>query len=1011
MPRPRRGRPRRAHFLIDARVSTAVTRASRKAVETTDGRSDGTMREAPTTRTFVRRALERVVDASGKAEFAIRACDGDLAPHAFDGALRRMGETGTSTSGAGAGGFTFGKFYATSATRVRDGLTAFERVETAYEENDVPDDASTTHRGVSSLKEWLVNLTRNVGAATNDFADISGFGSSFGMDDEHAGTGGEVDDYNVLFILTPLPRVSDEEVKQLDGAQVLKSFRGVEERFKKDKIKAHLLFVGEKPRDAFAGILREIFRKLNGAVFPLDAACRLAPWVPLFDTLESYGDAVGKDDQTKTPLTTTPSVVPATDRTTSTVDILVQTRPPEAGLRLGEAHQVGASERRDVTLSIVGFVDKADVPSTSLALESQTIMSFSDSPIRALLAMLVMKDAVCAVRREAGQSHQMAILAPLTCASFTITLLKADAIVPPIRDATEDSLRREMDDLLSRRSNLETLESITGLLEKLRDDVRAKIISPAATQELALAQTSDGGLSQRDYRDDIFPAAPSSQDVRTLEDAFAADQYRGASQSASRLEAWYGTQDLTPAVRKVLRSIENNDEIAQTDALKAALDERFRKMIKAQNGIVSPPRKSRARRSLGATLNEFALLGDVERWAGSADDVVNAAKLQYDEFVATLSDEPNGLDPNLHDFAAKTLHRLRLSLGDIDMDELFERLARATVVDAKALKLKYVKNKCKAAKRREYVLQAHVALRIALIKMELMRDGDGSSEDPEALEGRVMDKKEMKKLVKSVNKLIDEIRFLLTPADRAGVVALMESDFAPNYTGSLPETMRLLKIELGVSDDAVPERASDSLALTPFSPQPLRRSPRKPKQPDRLTYDDVKHLPPPSGGGEKKKPPLPKQPWHWLARSNSMRAITRAVPVTGNASTSFAPPKPKVSRGSTARHAYPMATPLPRGAGHAVASTPAMTRPMVSRIGETPATRPRSGGMIAETPVGTQFGPPSRRGGGGAVLSTPISGCDISRALQFSAATPGPTKRTSNAGLHSPDPKKSRLGS
>lgn len=1004
MPRTRRGRPRRAHFLIDARVSTAATRASGAAVRTTDARSDG-VHEAPT-RAFVRRALERVVDASGKAEFAIRACDGDLAPHAFDGALRRMGEAGTSTSGAGAGagGFTFGKFYATSATRVWDGLTAFERVETAYEENDIQDDSSTTHRGVSSLKDWLVNLTRNVGAATNDFADISGFGSSFGMDDEHA-DGGEEDDYNVLFILSPLPRVSDEEVKQLDGAQVLKSFRGVEERFKKDKIKAHLLFVGEKPRDAFAGILREIFRKLNGAVFPLDAACRLAPWVPLFDTLESYGDAVGKDDQTKATMT---SAEPAADRTTSTVDILVQTRPPEAGLRLGEAHQVGASERRDVTLSIVGFVDKADVPSTSLALESQTIMSFSDSPIRALLAMLVMKDAVCAVRREAGQSHQMAILAPLTCASFTITLLKADAIVPRNRDATEDSLRCEMDDLLSRRSNLETLESITGLLEKLRDDVRAKIISPAATQELALAQTSDGSLSQRDYRDDIFPTAPSSQDVRTLEDAFAADQYRGASQSASRLEAWYGTQDLTPAVRKVLRSIENN-EIAQTDALKATLDERFRKLMKAQNGIVSPPRKSRARRSLGATLNEFALLGDVERWAGSADDVVNTAKLQYNEFVATLSEEPNGLDPNLHDFAAKTLHRLRLSLGDIDMDELFERLARATVVDAKSLKLKYIKNKCKAAKRREYVLQAHVAFRIALIKMELMRDGGGSSEDPEALEGRVMDKKEMKKLVKSVNKLIDEIRFLLTPADRAGVVALVESDFAPNYTGSLPETMRLLKIELGISDDAVPERASDSLALTPFSPQPLRRSPRKPKQPDRLTYDDVKQLPPASGGGEKKKPPPPKQPWHWLARSNSMRAITRAVPVTGNASASFAPPKPKVLRGSMARHAYPMATPLPRGGGHAVASTPAMTRPMVSRIGETPATRPRSGGMIAETPVGTQLGPPSRRGGG-AVLSTPISGCDISRAL-FSTATPGPTKRINNAGLHSPDPKKSRLGS
>ena len=97
-----------------------------------------------------------------------------------------------------------------------------------------------------------------------------------------------------------------------------------------------------------------------------------------------------------------------------------------------------------------------------------------------------------------------------------------------------------------------------------------------------------------------------------------------------------------------------------------------------------------------------------------------------------------------------------------------------------------------------------------------------------------MSKKEQKKLVKGVKKLVDEISFLLTPPGQEGVRALVESEFTSHYAGALPSALQALQSALGVSSEAPPSATEDvSVALTPFSPQPLRRSPRKPKPPPR----------------------------------------------------------------------------------------------------------------------------------------------------------------------------------
>ena len=67
-----------------------------------------------------------------------------------------------------------------------------------------------------------------------------------------------------------------------------------------------------------------------------------------------------------------------TKASTSAVDLVVETRG-SASLRLGEAHRVGERDRGDGIVSIVGFVDRVDAPSATLATESQTIMFFGRS--------------------------------------------------------------------------------------------------------------------------------------------------------------------------------------------------------------------------------------------------------------------------------------------------------------------------------------------------------------------------------------------------------------------------------------------------------------------------------------------------------------------------------------------------------------------------------------------------------------------------------------------------------
>ena len=179
-----------------------------------------------------------------------------------------------------------------------------------------------------------------------------------------------------------------------------------------------------------------------------------------------------------------------TNASTSAVDLVVETRG-SASLRLGEAHRVGERDRGDGVVSIVGFVDRVDAPSATLATESQTIMFFDDSPVRALMAMLALKDAVAIVRGDARRFHQLAVLEPLTCSSFSVTSFKTMARVDAVDDDDDDddgkavetptradamasTTGRELDALMARGSALVSLENVRALLARMRERRRAR---------------------------------------------------------------------------------------------------------------------------------------------------------------------------------------------------------------------------------------------------------------------------------------------------------------------------------------------------------------------------------------------------------------------------------------------------------------------------------------------------------------------------------------------------------
>jgi len=924
----------------------------------------------------------------------IRLCDQRTAPHAFERRMRELGNTKAS-----GGGGTW-EFRATSAPG--EWLRALARASDAmasYAARCVRDDleCESDDGDGDGAKRWLVNLTRNIGAATNDFERAS-FGAglgAFGDDDDDGGGGGDlVDDCSVLFIVTSFPECAHGS--GLDAATVLKWFKGVEERFKRDRIRAHLLFTGPEPKGAFGDILRAVFRKFHGAVLPLDAAMRLAPWVPLYSALEELS---------------APPVVQATavdggedDANTSSesIDIVVETGT--SVLRLGEARAIGSSSC-DGSISVTGFIHRDEIPASSLLVETQRIVTFDDSPIRALSAMMVLKRVIASIRWDSRGNQHAGVLEPLTCSSFLITMARAASRDRATRKREPKSVHAAFEELMTKRQSFASLESMEALLAGVRDDLHKKVVSPNLTQELALTQLTNYSLASQSLPLHV------DVEVQSLADAFAADQSCGVAQTASRLESWYASNDYAPNTRSMLArvqdqiSLNESDDKRVKDELTNVLDARFKSMLKAHKGIVSPPRPFKAKRSLTSALMA-ASPGDSQAnvWTGSLEDVEIAARNDYDAIVLKFTDGEDDIDPDLSEFAAKLIHRFRKSLeasGEaVSLDELVNRLESAICVSTKKLALNYIKNQSKVAKRREYLLQAHIALQLAALRIDMSRSND-RRETSEELEDRALDKKEQKKTSKTVVKLLNEITFVLNPSGLAGIVALMEHDFIPKYHGNLPGVLHALQVELGVAVDKAPPVSESSVALTPFSPAPLRRSPRKPKRPDALTYEAR-----PVNASEKQvvtkpKDKLPHQ-WHHFSRG---RTVRREIKVPIN-SKPFALPKPKPP--STSRRLIdelPLATPVPRGGNQDnarfVAATPAVAKKP-----------PSFSSIVAETPLGSQIAPSNPL-----ELSTPVSMSQVVRKFPSltgieEAHSPAPTKRTHAIGaLAPPDSaaKRSRL--
>jgi len=996
------GQPRQVCFLIDARASSSLTLSSSLSSSCI---GDGRRRRAAVSAevgTFVARALERATDAlkqvaptAAGVKFSVRMCDAMLAPHAFDARVREIDSESMETS-TSERVFAFGEFYACTSRDLDCAMTRVDDIMVSYGErysNSTEIVGRVQADGLDDTKSWLVNLTRNIGTVTNDFEQKS-FGAGLGaFGDDDASDG---DDYSVVFIVAPLP--ARVPVHGLDAAAVLKSFKGIEDRFKRDKIRAHLLFTGPEPTGMFGDILRDVFRKFQGAVFPLDAAVRIAQWVPLYSALGQFSAARSsniKEGETHA------------DDSYGDIDIVVETG--SNALRLGNVR----ASRCDGSIAITAFINRSEIPAPSLLVETQTIVSFDDSPVRALAAMLVLKHVAAIIRWDSRGSQHAGILEPLTCASFLITMTRA-----PHEDANPSPKAQDMftafEQLLSQRSSLGSLENIEALLTGVRDDLQDKTYSPPSTQDLALTQLTNDSLGTQPSQVQHAPV-----ELHTLEEAFSSDQTRGVMQAASRLESWYATRDFAVNTRTMLARLhsENTKRESATKSTKeeliSALDTKFKSMLKAHNGIVSPPRPVKAKRSLASTLMASTLdESQVSPWQGSPEDIEIAVRSEYDAIVSKFKVGEDDLDPDLSELAGTLIYRFRKSLGAVDetiaMDDLINRLQSAILVPTKKLALAYIKAPSKVAKRREYLLQAHITLQLAGLKVDSARS-EARKETPEELEDRILEKKGQKKTMKNVAKLLNEITFVLVPSGLPGIMALMENDLIPKYNGNLPGTLRLLQDELGVSMEKAMPVADSSVALTPFSPVPLRRSPRKPKRPDALTYSrpikEKQVMVPP-----KEKPP---QSWHHFARGRIMR---REVKVTVNPK-SFAPPKPKLP--GTSRqliHELPLATPVPRGGnfdrGNArIAATPAVAKrpPLFSNVvAETPVVAGRPG-VIAETPLGTQFNPSQPNG-----LSTPISMSQVVRKFPSLTSmddgqTPAPPKRTGTKPSPESTAKRSRF--
>ena len=432
--------------------------------------------------------------------------------------------------------------------------------------------------------------------------------------------------------------------------------------------------------------------------------------------------------------------------------------------------------------------------------------------------------------------------------------------------------------------------------------------------------------------------------------------------------------------------------------------------------------------------------GDLFDACADADATRAAAETAYGDALADIFDVPaEDPDPDLGAAAESLATRASAAFRRVSRrsgrdDEKAEAAIAAAAAEeteralckrAKDLQREHRAGGCKAAKRREHVLQAHARVACAALRVAAA-GGD---------EAAALTKARMTKIAKATAKALLGVTFLLTPVGEAGLRALVEEAFAPRYAATMPRLMARIKAELGVgggdgeagaAGDRVDDAAGagvegESAPAAGGKTKDIFSPIAQPRRAGGAFADDARGDVPDAsdrvGGGSRArrrggKPAAaaattaataaaaePKG-WHPVFRS---QAVTRrrevrvnnpapapfralALPAASNASSDAAlggrthMPAPRRLAAEFGGHTPQSAGQMTPARANAIA---AMATPAPARR---PATRPHNQLAGLETPAAAARFATPRRAGGGRTATTVV------------AATPAPTRRGGGGG-------------
>ena len=205
----------------------------------------------------------------------------------------------------------------------------------------------------------------------------------------------------------------------------------------------------------------------------------------------------------------------------------------------------------------------------------------------------------------------------------------------------------------------------------------------------------------------------------------------------------------------------------------------------------------------------------VPTWNGcaSSEEAVAAARAAYAHAAASLRGGAGDPDPDLgsmaDSLARPTANALWLVRGgwsaggillspEASWEEVMDATEKALCVSAKDLQATHRGGGCKAGKRREHTLQAHLRLACAALRCSPPGSRPSTSAGRPEAEAQVLGAKRLGKIAKEAAKLVKAVTFLLVPVGTAGLLALVEDDLAPRYAATLPRTLARVRAELGL---------------------------------------------------------------------------------------------------------------------------------------------------------------------------------------------------------------------